>query len=37
MKKTEKMITRYMFNPRYHEDYKKILLDREVRKGLRTF
>ncbi len=37
MKKPDKLLKRFMFNPRYNEDYQKILLNRDIRAGFRPF
>ena len=37
MKKTQKSLERFMFNPRYQEDLKQILLNRDIKGGLRAF
>ena len=37
MKKNQKILDRFMFNPQYQEEYKKILLSRDLKRGLRAF
>lgn len=37
MKKNQETLKRFMFNPQYQKEYQKILLDREIKGGLRAF
>ena len=37
IQKSSEFLKRFMFNPQYQEDYKKILLSRDITGGLRAF